>query len=127
MTPLHYYIMQRTLAPYLRPSHPGALREPLSSLNIRESILGTCHGACLLKSPTAQTSISGSDASLRHAPRASPRASSSPRTHISFHHRSFFSNVNLREKIEKAAVMREVKSMKLNRRFINFSEKLLQI
>lgn len=41
----------------------------LSLLNIRESTLGTCHGACLLKSPTAQTSISGSDASLRHAPR----------------------------------------------------------
>lgn len=107
-----------TLVPY---------ESQLSSLNIRESILGTCHGACLLKSPTAQTSISGSDASLRHAPRASPQASSSPRTHISFHHRSFFSNVNLREKTEKAAVMREVKSMKLNRRSINFSEKLLQI
>lgn len=70
-----------TLVPY---------ESQLSSLNIRESILGTCHGACLLKSPTAQTSISGSDASLRHAPRASPQASSSPRTHISFHHRSFF-------------------------------------
>lgn len=55
----------------------------LSFLNIRESVLGPCHSACLLISWTDQTSISGSDASLRHAPRASPQAKSSPRSHIS--------------------------------------------
>lgn len=90
--PRYLYIIATRGSCFLR-----APENQLTFLNSLVSHVGTFYNSWFLKSPTSHTSISGSCASHRHTPPASPQARSSPGSHIFFNTEYFYS-VRMRQR-----------------------------